>query len=328
MTTGNPLSPQRIGIGSFELFAGAATPLGSLKSPIITHVLAGRTEVIARWGDLVWDFIGPAAILAFAGVIGVVFQRPRRRDRLAIAGLAVVAGVAYSITPFTGGGLSAPAFLIGSNLRYLMPAMFVGVSLAAVAVPARLLTAFIGVTFAYDAWKMLDGYGFRHDLDLGTVRVALAVVAVIAVCAAIVLIGRRRFRPGIAVYAVAVAVAVVGLAGVLREIDSRRPSPELEQVITQLRARRVAVLGGPDLRSVLGPRLDVTIVPVTGGRSGERVPATTAELDRSVLAVPANVLVVRTATPGVPQRWTPPAGWVHRADTPGGAVYVRMPAGA
>ncbi len=327
VTTGNPLFPQSVTVFGAQIFPGGEGPLLELKTPIASHVLSGNWGIVARWADLGWDFVGPAAILAVAGVLGAFFQRPRHRDRIALAGLAIATWFVYIITPYTGGGPSGVAFLVGSNLRYTLPALLVGVALASVAVPSRILIALTGVTFAYDAWKLAAGYGFRDDLDLDATRLAIIAGVVVALCVGMIVVGRRAVAPNASVYASAVAVACALMTLTVVHIDSSVAETSLERVIASSGAAHVVVVGSDDIGSIIDGNPDAELLGVSGGgRAGERPPATARQLARQINESDAEALVVREGTPGVPKGWTPAASdWKHAASTGGGEVYVRRP---
>lgn len=326
--TGNPLFPQKISILGLDIFPGGEGPLLELKTTIAEHALSGNRAIVARWADLGWDFLGPAAVLAIAGVVGAFLQRPRHRDRLALAALAIAAWATYLVTPYTGGGPDGLAFLLGSNLRYTLPALFIGVALASVAVPSRLLIGLTTVTFAFDAWKLVDGYGWRRDLGLTIGRLAVIAAVVGTVIAVLMVVGRRTLRPNAFVYACTAAVACAAMNLTVVHIDSSVVVSPLERAISASGAANVVVVGSDDIAAIIDANPDAELRRVTGGgAAGERPPATAAELARSVDETDAEVLVYRDGTPGVPKGWQPqPEVWKRTANTPAGAVYVREPA--
>jgi len=325
VTTGNPLFPQALSLGPLHFPAGAG-PLLPLRTPILAHVVHGRWHVMVRWARLLWSFVGPAGALAVAGVIGAFLQRPHRRERLAIAGLAIAAGVVYTITPYTGAGRSGLSFLMGSNLRYLLPAMFLGVCLSAVAVPARLLLALTAVTFAFDLYQMAH-YGYRDDLNLGGTRVVVSLIAVVVVCALIMTFGHRRLQPGPLAYGGLAVLAVVVLAAVIVQIDGRTTPTGLQRILAQQHADEVLVLGGTDLRSIIDANPRVRIVGLSGGGAAHELPVRSeAELTARTAATHADVLLVKRNAPGIPRGWRPPAPWTMVTRSVDGDGYVRMPA--
>jgi hypothetical protein len=327
ITTGNPLFPQGISLFGIRIFPGGEGPLLELKTPIAEHALSGNWSIVARWADLGWDFIGPAALLAIAGVVGAFLQRPRHRHRLAFAGLAVATWLVYVITPYTGGGPTGMVFLVGSNLRYTLPALLVGVALASVAVPSRILIALTSATFAFAAWKLARGYGFRHDLDLTAGRLAIIATVVVVVCVGMLTIGRRNLAPNAFAYACSVAVACAVMNLTVFHIDSSVAESRLERVIAASGSAGVVVVGSDDIASIIDGNPAAELVRVTGGgRAGERPPASVRQLAREIDAADADVLVVRDGTPGVPKGWEPEVSdWKHTASTTGGEVYVRQP---
>ncbi|MGH2759548.1 MAG: ArnT family glycosyltransferase [Actinomycetota bacterium] len=327
LATGNPIFPQEVRVGGVELLTGAVSPLLDLKTTMLDHITAGNAETVGLWGRLSWELLGPAALLAIAGLVISWFRTSHRRERVAVAVVGAAAAVVYLITPYTGAGPDGIPFLLGSNIRYTMPAVFMGAALAAVAIPPRLLVLGTAAAFGFDGWRMARGYGFRTDLDLSTALVVVAVVALAALaCAGLVTLGRRRPAYGAAtlVTSGAASLLLVGIA--LGQIDDSVTPRRLDRVLSRAGRADVMVLGVDDMRSVLGSRLAAGVRTVSaGGRAGERPPASREQLDEAVRQANADVIVVRDGTPGVPKGWTPPEGWQRAARTREGDVYVRTP---
>ncbi len=327
VATGNPVFPQAVRIGGVEIFEGGDSPLLGLKTTLLDHVIHGNWSVVGLWADINRDLYGPAAVIAVIGLVFAWFWTPQRRERVAVAGIGALALFVYAITPYTGGGPDGLAFLVGSNSRYTMTAAFLGVALAVVVMPPRLLAVVTAAAFGFDAWKMARGYSFRTDLDVGA---ALAVIGVVALAgllsAGLVALGRRRlaYGPVTLVTSGAASLLLVGVA--LGQINGAGAPAHLERVLARTGREDVMVLGVTDMRSVLGPRFDGDVRTVSaGGRAGERPPASREQLDQMVQSSDADVLVVQDGTPGVPAGWTPPAEYQRVASTRQGDVYERVP---
>ena len=110
-------------------------------------------------------------------------------------------------------------------------------------------------------------------------------------------------------------------------IDSSAASTRLQRAIAASGAAGVVVVGSDDIGSIIDANPDAELVRVTGGgRAGELPPATARQLAQQIDDSDADVLVVRTGTPGVPKDFMPTTSdWDHVASTSGGEVYARQP---
>jgi hypothetical protein len=328
ITTGNPIFPQGVKLFGAQIFPAGESPLLSLKTTIAEHVVAGRWPIVGTWAHLLWSTWGPAVLLCLAAIAAVFLRGPRRGDRMAVASFAVVALGVYFITPYTGAGKTGLVFLMGSNIRYTLPAAFLAISIASVALPSRILLALGGASFVFDIAKMAQGYGFRTDLDLHTNTVMAAVATMLLVCGCVTLIGRRTvvaLTP--ALYSgMACTACLVVWAGMISTGASIRPTP-VEQLLLASNARSVTVIGSDDIRSLLGPHLDNTLATVSGGgAAGEIPPRSVQQLNAAVDNAKTDALVVSEPAPGVPKGWAPPTSeWKYEATTSAGTVYSRVP---
>jgi hypothetical protein len=328
--TGNPLFPQPIGLGGVEVFPGGQSPLLRLDTTMLDHVLARRFGPVRQWFDLGADLWGPAIFIAILGVLGVFLQGFRRgagnHERLALAGLTVVAGIVYLVTPYTGAGVEGLRFLMGSNLRYTMAFGVVGAALAAATLPSRVLNVLIALSFAFNAWWMVRGYGFRTDLGLQPIIVVGVVVVALVGCIVVTLVGQRRLPLGPLLYGAIALLACLVAAAAVWQIDRVTDSTPLERVLAAANADEITVAGVDEMRSVWGRDLDANVKGIGGrGQAGER-PPTPEQLDAAVASSRSDVLLVQDGTPGIPTGWKPPpADWRYVSTTEGADVYVRTP---
>jgi 4-amino-4-deoxy-L-arabinose transferase-like glycosyltransferase len=327
VTTGNPIFPQGVTFGGREVLPAGESPLLALSTTMADHVLNARTEVLGRWAELAARLYGPVLVIAGMGLLVAVLRRPRRAPVLAVAALTAVAVLGYLMTPFTGAGVAGLDFLMGSNLRYALPAILLGTALAAATIPRRAVLALSGIAIAYDGWKIVRGAGFRTDLNVDMAGVALAGIAAI-VCLLVALrwpsvqrmVGSRR----LAVAGLAVAMLFVASIAAVWSVGRSREVTSLERAVQELDVREVTVLGVEDLRSVLGPDLDVEMRVVSaGGRAGERPFDDDDELDAALPRTPGAVLLLLPDAPAVPRSWHPPRPWKLMERTTQGEIYVR-----
>ncbi len=322
--TGNPVFPQEIKVAGRNLVPGVESPYEQLATTMADHVLHGRTEIVGRWGRLTAELWGPVTLLAFGGVVFAFARHELRRPRAAIAGLALLCGATYMVLPLSGGGPEGLEFLIGSNLRYALPALLLGSALAAATLPVVLRGALAAGSIAYGLFRIVEGTPLRTDLDLPRWSVALGVVAGIAVYA---IAARPPNLERRLAAAALVAATLVGTWGVVL-----RSSRDLQPTLLELAVARAAgndtviVLGPTDLRSILGRRLDRELVTLSnGGAADERAYTDAAQLSRALDASHWNVLVLSTVPgiPAVPDGFVPSASWREEGTYGIAAVYLR-----
>jgi hypothetical protein len=154
----------------------------------------------------------PLVLLAFAaGLVGALYSWDPLRRALGVVGIVSV--LAYVLIPITAPGPDGQPYGFGSNLRYLAPAMVVGLlSLAlvvssregtATGLPRKLVAAGLALTFlavvsASDSWQLGTAWG--------AVPLALALVLVPVAVAVLWLRGTPRLPLVLA------ATAFLGLA--------------------------------------------------------------------------------------------------------------------
>jgi 4-amino-4-deoxy-L-arabinose transferase-like glycosyltransferase len=322
--TGNPVFPQEVKVAGRNLVPGVESPYEQLATTMAEHVVDGRTEVIGRWGRLAAELWGPVTLLALGGVAAAFLPHELRRRRAAGAALALLCGAVYMVLPLSGGGPEGLEFLIGSNLRYALPALLLGSALAAATLPVLLRGALAASAFGYGFFRIFEGTPLRLDLDLRPWSAALGIVAGVIVY----LLVMRPPNIGVRTTAAAlIAASLVGAWGItLRTSRSLQPTP-LELAVARAAGNdTVIVLGPTDLRSILGKRLDRELVTLSnGGAADERAFTDQAQLTRALEGSPWSVLVVSTVrgVPAVPVGWVPPATWRLEGRFGTAAVYLR-----
>ena len=333
--TGNPVYPQRVAVGGAVVFEGGETPLDSLSNTIASHALHRRSDAIGTWGDLVVDFYGPTAAIAALGAASGLILRRRGVEcqaRRTLAGLAVVAGVAYAVTPYTGAGVPPLEFLMGSNLRYALLAITIGTLAAAVTAGRRAGAVVVAVALVWSTWRLL-AHPIRGDVDIDASLLAAAALGAVAFPLLALLAprlpnARLHLSSGIiatfATAAVTFAFAVVALAGP-RGAAATAP---LEVALDSLLANgRIVTVGVDDLRSVIGSDFRREPVALTPGAAYASAPfASGSALARALDDQPIDVAVIGLEEhPGVPSAFRPSAAWCLVAEVRGVTVYERRP---
>jgi hypothetical protein len=227
---------------------------------------------------------------------------------------------------------------MGSNLRYLLPALLVGVALLAAVVPKPYDLVVVVPLLGWSLWRVVER-PMRPDLELTTPIVLTTLL--ITVAAGVARIATTIFRDAtsdspprrIAGAAFAWAIPLTLLVGAIA-VDAERsdaPVRPLEASVSQAVAAAtgardaadVAVVGITDLRSVTGEEFERDIDQVTDVKAS--APLDASELDQDVAAVDAPVLVVGQEQAGIPSGYVPPADvWCPSDVTDDYAVYVRQ----
>ena len=329
IATGNPLYPQRLRLAGRVIFQGGETPLTPLSNTVASLAADRDAEAMRLWANFVGDFYGPVAVIALLGAVVAIVVR-RREDvdgagRL-VGGLGIVAAVAYAITPYTGAGRPPLPFLMGSNLRYAIPAIVVGVVAAALVAGRWAGGVLLAAALGWAVWQ-LSAHPIRTDVDISPALLASAALVAVAVpLVAFVRRPRIRLPQGIGSLVVAATVTAVGtalvLAGPLGDVEASPLEREIAQVANH---GPVVVVGVDDLRSVIGTGFARVPRALTPGEIFESEPfATPAALARALDEQAHDVAVVGVDEhPGVPDGFEPSADWCPVADVRGVTVYER-----
>lgn len=335
VAAGNPLYPQSIRLGGVEVFEGGSGPLDPLSGTFGGHVVAGRESALTTWWDLSWLLYGPLLPAAVAGIVVGLWTGSRQRHAPTVAAslLAATSLLAYAATPYTGAGDPPLAFLMGSNLRYAMIGVLLGLIVLVARMPFPASTSAAFLLAVWSAWKLFDR-PMRPDtsipVSIAVMAVAVGVVASVATVAVHRSPHWSRLLPAEA-FAASIALAIVAVTATSAE----RPVRPLESAISSAAAVTVrtsspddardvdvVAVGVPDLRSLIGPRFGHRPVP-----AGTDVIDSTHDdpllLRAAVDATDAKVLVVGYDQPGIPEDFLPSASWCPVRSVGAVVVFVR-----
>lgn len=335
LETGNPIFPQRIAIGGVELLQGSTNPLLAFDTPVAEHVVQGHWSVVGRWlGHVAWH-VGPVILIAAVGVLAGFRRRVSPQFR-ALSLVALVAFLGYLVTPFTGGGPRGNSALLFLNIRYVEPALVIGVALAA-SLSGRVFIPLLCASLGFDAVRIAQLSLDRAsplNLTLREITLAIAVALTLTLIAAkIGSLGLLRpSRLSVIAIASLTLIATWGLAAAALHRSDRNYRPTaIEAMVDRARGpdRDVEVIGVPDLRSMLGRRLDVVLrapdvrPKLTSGERPELIPGEPGQLDAALQYSTPWVLVVSAWRIRVP--YQPPPEWClfGRAGTE--SVYLYSP---
>jgi hypothetical protein len=244
--------------------------------------------------------IGP---LAF-GAVQLAHRRSASEGRL-IGLAAFVGAMAYLVTPFSAGGSEGHPTLFALDLRFLAPALVLGVVSAATSARRTrwVLGAAVGLTIV-DQWA---GHGRWPSPAAGAIRVA----AVVVVLAVIVVLIARQLRGLRLLAASTVVLTVLGLGGWPVQADEMSDRyAAVDSGLTEAFAffrdthgLHIAVGGFADDYPLFGADLSnrVTFVGVPQPEGGFR-PTRTCREWRSALAAGHYDYVVASRSPVARQR--------------------------
>lgn len=241
---------------------GVPTPYITPYNFSVAHYLT-EPSVVRHWylPQLRVDFgvLWPL-FLALPVVVLVVALLRRTDSMLRIAAVTVVGGfVAYLVTPTTAIGPPGRPVLFGSNVRYALPELALGLALVAVVPRVRVwLPAVCALGAALTATYLLEGAGSSlHPVHRAE---GVAVVAVlVAVAAGARLLRRRSARPALAIGALTggVLVAVAALAYPVQQHYLQQRYAGGPWAFTRgLHDARIALVGFPLQYPLYGDRLD------------------------------------------------------------------------
>jgi Dolichyl-phosphate-mannose-protein mannosyltransferase len=184
---GNPLFPQPLGPFNAprDIYRETA---GSSLADYATDVHVWKTYLWPQFRDL---FAGPGLLLTAVPVLGL-FRRGRTR---AVAIAALLALLAYAVTPYSALGPPGMPVAAASSMRYALPALALGAMVLATAPRLAIPIAAIA---------LLQGVPATYDPSLPLTEVVLAALGLGAAIAASV------WRPR----AAAVTLAILALIGI------------------------------------------------------------------------------------------------------------------
>lgn len=311
---GNPLFPLDLG-----LLRGHQSPLTVFETPIASHILDANRTIVSRWLELVRDSYGLAFLLPFAAILAGAVAWWHGRRELALAGaVTFVALAAYFVTPYTGGGPDGTLFLIGSQLRYAIPAVCLGAALVAAAAP-RWVPVIAAALVLFGAYRLAEvDESPRPDVDITAARVLLAAAA--AVVVTVVWAKRPRVNA-----AASLGIAAAGLLTVALFLHAKDPQPPTltEKLLANCSGGRVGVVQFRELRVLMGRRFDVPLVMVDRAAPAGRTPILDpAELDRRIAELRPD-LIAHAPGPLQAAGWDGPPGW--RVVARYGPAYLSAP---
>jgi hypothetical protein len=318
----NPVYP--LGVGPLK---AGGSPLRYYETSLLSHAAHVRTGPLRTWLSLGWRFLGVAAIVALAGTAVALVRARRNGPAAGLALTAAFAVLAYTATPYTGGGPEGAAFLIGSQLRYALPALALAAGVAAASLGPRIALVTGFASFLYAAWRLRVDDPARPDVAVDGRWVLVVLVAVACALVAWAMVRRTpafpsRWKGLVPVGGLALATAIAGAVGTA----TPRSSPAFDGALAKLGAPYgpVAAVNVGDVRALLGPCLRTKVVAPELGRTGYDVAPSKTALDRAVNALDTPALAVgRSASRTVPSDWTAPPGWTKVASDRGTDLYAQ-----
>jgi hypothetical protein len=338
LDTGSPLG-LGLHIGPLRL-VGPRSPMADSTSQTVLSALSKP----ALWGSrlapglhsalgLVWPV--PLALTAAGIIAGLLLPRPPVLRVLAAAGLSAV--LAYLVVPTGASAIEQQTQLFAVNLRYLAPALVIGVPLAVLAlaeVRPSLLPGLCGLLLLFLLVTQLDPQLWRTQ----TARHGAFIVAVAVAAAAVWGLARLRRRSAatfaVSLAGVAVVAAVAGLV-VERHYFSHRyltaaasagPLDAIYRWAQGVAHARVALYGTVEQYPLYGAR-DTNRLQYLGQAAphGGFEPIRTCSTWRNTLHRGRFQYLVLTPGPtaAIPAAWTTgdPAAHLIMSPSPGYAVY-------
>ena len=331
--TGNPLFPQEIKVAGVRLLKGTNNPITAFSTPVIKHFVSGHWSVVGRWFGYVVRWLAVVPLLAAIGFVTGFRGRELPAAARAMSLVALAAFVGYLSTPYTGGGPTGNISWLLLNIRYVLPALLIGVALAA-AFGARTVTLILlTAALAYDAARILGGTSLSRAAGLS---VSLRFAAISAAASGVVVLVAARWRivdlrprsllrQPVFVTALAIVVAWGGTAFVLYGVNKGYAPTPLEALVDRAHGsnRTVEEVGVREIRDLLGRRFDVHLLAPSIPYSNR----SSKPLDAALRLTDARVLVVSSMPAfGIPSDYKPPREWCLYGRSGTEAVYLRAPA--
>jgi hypothetical protein len=306
----------------------------------VSHYL-GDWSVIRHWFvpglHAVWTGLWPVVGLLFvAGVVlAVATERATFRRLLGVG--VVLAVIAYVVTPTTAIGREGQPLLFGTNTRYVLPTLMVGLVLLASASVLRRFAAGLTVLFTALVVGLLGLEDLPQDVRYGAGVAGAFVVAVVVGWFAV---SRSAGTSRAARSMMALSLVVVGVAGgavVQRDYLRHRytGTADLERlfgVVGGYEHQRIGVVGHGLEYGFFGPRLrnSVNYVGVTAAWHAFDLPKTCPALLSTLMRLNDDYVVVEPLAvehtdrvdrwlarmPGVRVVFANPAGTVYEMPEP------------
>jgi len=331
IATGNPLYPLGLSIGGHTVLSGGDGPVYAGSISLGGHLLRGNLAPLHTWGSLAMQLVGAPLALVAAG-LGAGVAAVLRRDRaLAVAvGFALLCLAVYVVTPMTGGGPTGLPAVIGSNLRYAVPALLIA-GVVGVSRLGTAGTALAGAALLVDAVRIVQMRGDRPELALGPAAAlgAVAVAGLLIAAGVAWWTGRTRTwlrtaTPARRALALAVAGAVGAAAVAVPSAAAvRQVGADPVGAMVCRGTSTVAVVNDADVRDAAGPRLEREPLGVGAGPQGDLRPITNpVEFDAVLERLnPGSLVVGHLGVSEAPAGWRPPPPWTPVGRVPGGTLY-------
>jgi hypothetical protein len=313
---GNPLFPDVIRLGPLNL---RGAPLADNTS-VLTHLLMGHWAIVGNVAGIVAEVVGPVLAMLVVAMIHVRHTK-RLTGRLSVLTALMIFG--YLVTPYTGGGPAGHTDEIATAMRYLFPALFVAGSVTAAVLNPRTFKILGAISALYGAAIFVTKASqFRSDLTFTLPDIATATLIALGSCGSIA-IATKMFRSGHVPsrpnVAAAVLVACVGAILLYGRIPAEAPDG-----VVQTLGNRVAAIGVPYPRLLLGADLSTTVLSVGAGPQGaQTVISDQQAFDAALADLNVNVLAVGWTTGLAPNGWTVGNNWVEVGQQAGATVYRR-----
>ena len=333
VVTGNPLYPLAVSAGGRVLLHGGQGPVYANGTTLAAHVVNGHLGPLRTWASLATELLGVAAALVAAGLVAFIPAVLRRDRCLAVAaGFVALCLAGYLATPLTGGGPQGTPALIGSNMRYLVPALIVAAGVAAGWLRS-LATPLALAAIGWDVVRLFQTTGERPEAILGPASAVGAVAFACIVTAAGVAwwtgalatfaehaTVRRRALSLVLAGSVATAAVSVATAAAVRHSGADGLAMRTCGPVST-----VAVIDDPDVRDAAGPELQRWPLGVGSGLQGDLETITdTASFDAQLALLNPDALVVgHRVDSESPPGWKVPQPWIAAGSVPGGILYLR-----
>jgi hypothetical protein len=333
VVAGSPVFPQGFAFGSREVFARGHSVYLSSSFTMLHWIAPPHLGVLKDFAVVSMNLVGPSLAFLLSCLVVVGARQADRTARM-LSVLSLGLAFQYLATPFTGGTTDYGTYkqLIAVDLRFLLPAALMGgLALLATIGQTRLLVL-LALANVYDAVHIAGvGHLIRADLQPGRPSVVFGLgCAVVAVGALswgrIPEVPRSAVsRAGIVAMTAGLSMAalsyVAGVASVSNEV------PALIGTLDRPRLR-IAVIDVDNVRSLMGPRLDTTIVGVGSGPLARQEAIYDPLLFEAALAqLRPDILVTDlhkfNASSSRPKTWQPSAEWMRVGVAGDGDVYVR-----
>jgi hypothetical protein len=303
--TGSPLPSMELGLGPLRFPAPSFEMVDRFGFSVADYLTDGPVwrewllpGLDAALGP-VWGVVGG---LALAGVLMALIRGPRLLRLLGV--VVILSAVAYVLTPTTASGARGEPGLFGPNLRYLLPALLLGLLLLVISpsLPGSWVDGLAPLSLALVAATWVWG-------DAGPAGNRLLGVVVLA-ASALAAWGAHR-HPVLLLGAAALAL-ILGLAAQRHYFEHRYHEHVPWAWASALRDRRIA-LSGQDLQYPLyGSDLSnhVQYVGQVTPHGGFERATSCAQWQRLLRAGDYDFLVVRDASPHDEGPWAlqPPGG--------------------